>query len=57
VFDLPVTVTIVYTDGRTSDVVVPVIEKDVVQKIPVDGSVRSIHVNRDAAAIAHFDES
>jgi hypothetical protein len=57
VFDIPVTVTIVYADGKTTDVVVPVTEKESTQKIPVDGTVRSVHVNRDSAAIAHFDES
>jgi Peptidase family M1 domain len=57
VFDLPVTVTIAYTDGRSTDVVVPVTEAEVVHRIPVDGTVRSVSVNRDSAAIAHFDES
>ncbi|MGH9346729.1 MAG: M1 family metallopeptidase [Vicinamibacterales bacterium] len=57
VFDLPVTVTIVYADGRSTDVVVPVTEQEVVQKIALDGAVRSVHVNRDSAAIAHFDQS
>jgi len=57
VFDLPVTVTVTYADGRATDVIVPVTEKDVVQKIPVDGTVRGVQVNRDSAAIAHFDQS
>jgi hypothetical protein len=57
VFDVPVTVSIAYADGRTTDVVVPVTEQRVVQKIPVDGAVRQVQVNRDAAALAHFDES
>jgi aminopeptidase N len=57
VFDLPVTVTVTYVDGRSVEVVVPVTEKHVVQKIPVEASVRSVHVNRDSAAIAHFDQS
>jgi aminopeptidase N len=57
VFDVPVTVTIVYADGRSTDVVVPVTEKDVLQKIPVEGQVRNVQVNRDSAAIAHFDQS
>ena len=57
VFDVPVTVTVVYSDGRSTDVVVPVTDKEVVHKIAVDAAVRSVHVNRDAAAIAHFDES
>lgn len=56
-FDVPVTVTIVYADGRSTDVIVPVTEKDVVEKIAVAGVVRSVQVNRDSAAIAHFDQS
>jgi len=57
VFDIPVTVTVLYADGRSADVVVPVTEQKVVQKIPVDGPVRSVQVNRDSAAIARFDQS
>jgi len=56
-FDVPVTVTITYSDGRVTDVVVPVTEKEVVQKIPVNAPVRSVQVNKDAAALANFDES
>jgi hypothetical protein len=57
VFDLPVTVTLTYADGRSADVVVPITEKEVLHKIPVEGSVRSVQVNRDFAAIAYFDQS
>ncbi len=57
VFDIPVTVTIAYTDGRTTNVVVPVTEQKAEHRIPIDGTVRSVSVNRDSAAIAHFDES
>ena len=57
VFDVPVTVTIAFTDGRSVDVVVPVTEAEVVHRIPVDGQVRSVAVNRDSGAVAHFDES
>ena len=56
-FDLPVTVTITHSDGRTIDVIVPVTEHEVVKKIPVEGSVRSVQINKDSAALAHFDES
>jgi hypothetical protein len=56
-FDIPVTVSITYADGRTVDVIVAVTEQQVVQKIPVDGTVRQVQVNRDSAALAHFDES
>jgi hypothetical protein len=56
VFDLPVTVTITYANGRTADVVVPVTEAVVERSIPTTDLVRQVQVNRDAAAIAEFEE-
>jgi hypothetical protein len=55
VFDVPVTVSINVAD-RTHDVVVPITEAVVEQRIPVVGSVRSISVNDDNAALGHFDK-
>jgi hypothetical protein len=52
IFDLPVTVTIGYEDGRTEDVVVVVADREVQQTIPLKGPVRSIEVNKDNAALA-----
>ena len=57
IFDVPVTVTVVYEDGRSTDHVVPVTAKAVERRIAVDGPVRSVEVNRDSAAIARFDQS
>jgi hypothetical protein len=57
VFDVPVTVTLVYSDGRTKDVVVPVTDQRVERRIPTDGAVRQVQVNRDNAALAEFEES
>ena len=56
VFDLPVTVTITYANGRTQDVVVPVTEAIVERSIPTTDLVRQVQVNRDSAAIAEFEE-
>jgi hypothetical protein len=56
-FDIPVTVTITYADGRTQDVVVPVTERRVEWTVPTHGAVRQVQINRDHAAIAEFDES
>ena len=56
IFDVPVTVTITYTDGRTQDVVVHVTERLVEQMIPTDGRVRMVRINQDYAAVAEFDE-
>jgi hypothetical protein len=54
VFDVPVTVSINLGD-RTQDVVVPLTEAVVEQRIPFVGSVRSVNVNDDNAALGHFD--
>jgi Peptidase family M1 domain len=56
VFDVPVTVTITYANGRTQDVVVPVTEAVVERSIPTTDLVRQVQVNRDSAAIAEFEE-
>ena len=57
VFDVPVTVTLQYTDGRTQDVMVAVTETHVEQRIPTKGIVRDVRINRDSAALARFDET
>jgi len=56
VFDLPVTVTLVYANGQTKDVMVPVTDKQMERKIPADGLVRQVQVNRDSAALAEFEQ-
>lgn len=55
VFDVPVTVTITYLSGRTQDFVVPISERVTEWTTPTTGVVRAIQVNRDYAAVAHFD--
>jgi hypothetical protein len=56
VFDLPVTVTLMYANGRTTDVVVPLTEAVVERSIPTTDLVRQVQVNRDSAALAEFEE-
>ena len=56
VFDVPVTVTVTYANGRTMDVVVPVTESVVERSIATTDLVRQVQVNRDSAAIAEFEE-
>jgi predicted metalloprotease with PDZ domain len=56
VFDLPVTVTLTTTSGKLIDVVVPVTDAVVHKDIPSAEPVRQVQVNRDAAAIAEFEE-
>jgi len=56
VFDIPVTVTLTYADGRTAAVVVPVTDAQVERSIPTEGAVRRIQINQDSAALAEFVE-
>ncbi len=56
IFDVPVTVTLQYTDGRLQDVIVPVADAHVEQRIPTRGTVRDVQINRDSAALARFSE-
>jgi len=56
VFDLPVTVTLTYANGRTADFMIPVTEAVVERSIPTTDLVRQVQVNRDSAAIAEFEE-
>jgi len=56
VFDVPVTVTLQYADGRAQDMVVAVTDAHVEQRLPAAGVVRSIQINRDSAALARFVE-
>jgi aminopeptidase N len=56
IFDLPVTITLVNGDGSTTNVIVPVRDKQVDHTIPTSGTVRQVQVNRDFAALAEFDE-
>jgi hypothetical protein len=56
IFDIPVTVRLVLTNGQTRDVIVPVTDKQVARSIPTDTPVRDVQINRDSAALAEFDE-
>jgi hypothetical protein len=56
IFDIPVTVRLVHTNGQTRDVIVPVTDKQVTRSIPTDAPVREVQINRDSAALAEFDE-
>src|SRR4029079_10851549 len=47
IYDVPVTVTISYADGTSTDVVVAVTDRTVERTIPLKGAVRGVDVNRD----------
>jgi hypothetical protein len=48
-------VTVTYSDGKTAEFVVAVTEAVVEQRLPISGSVRSVEVNQDHAALAVID--
>jgi len=54
VYDLPVTVTLQYTD-KSVDHIVPLTEAVVERRFPLAGSLRGVEVNGDNAALATFE--
>jgi len=57
VYDVPVTVTIQHADGRVTEEVVLATDTVTEARIPITGGVRTVELNEDEAALAHFDRS
>jgi aminopeptidase N len=57
IFDVPVTVTLQYADGRLQDVLVPVSDAHVERRIATTATVHEVQINRDSAALARFTEN
>ena len=55
VFDLPVTATISYADGTSEDVVVVLTEATGTVALTPRSAVRTVELNRDDAALGHFE--
>ena len=55
VFDLPVTATLHYADGTSEDVVVVLSEAVGTVTLSPRSALRSVELNRDDAALGHFD--
>ncbi len=54
VLPVPVTVTVLYTDGSSDDIVVPVTEASVSRTVPLRGALRDVRIDEDHAALATF---
>ena len=52
VFDVPVTVTVTYADGSTSEHLVTLTEATTEQRLPLAGAFRSVDANQDGGAVA-----
>ncbi|MCC7035465.1 MAG: hypothetical protein IT179_21810 [Acidobacteria bacterium] len=57
VYDVPVTVTIQHADGRVTEEVVLATDAVTEARIPVSGSVRTVELNQDDAALAYFEQA
>ncbi|MGD9903568.1 MAG: M1 family aminopeptidase [Vicinamibacterales bacterium] len=55
VYDVPVTVTLQYTDGSTEDALVAITEASGSVTLPLKGPLRGVDVNKDDAALGTFD--
>jgi hypothetical protein len=56
IYDIPVTVTVLYADGTNEDVLVRVTEKTVEQRIPLKSALRGVDVNRDGGALVEIEK-
>lgn len=54
-FEIPVTVTLTYRSGRKQSVIVPVSGPATEQRVPLEGALRGVEVNRDNAALAEIE--
>jgi hypothetical protein len=55
IYDLPVTVTLHQTDGKVREEVVLLTEAATEARLPIKGAIRSVEVNADHGALAHFE--
>jgi len=56
IFDVPVTMAVTYTDGRTSEFIVAVNEAANEARFPLTGTLRTVEANPDGAAVAVFEK-
>jgi hypothetical protein len=55
VFDVPVTVTLQYADRRSVDVLVPVTDRIVDQRVVLEGTLRSVEVSKDDGSLIDME--
>ncbi|MBI4264393.1 MAG: hypothetical protein HY657_08450 [Acidobacteria bacterium] len=54
IYDVPVTVSVIYANGATQDVGIPLTDRVVDREIATSGPVRQVQVNGDFAALGEF---
>ena len=56
IYDVPVTMAVTYTDGKTSEFIVTVNEASNEARLPLTGTLRTVEANPDGAAIAVIEK-
>ena len=54
VFDLPVTITLQYSDRKPVDVLIPVTEQSVERRLPLAGTLRGVEISKDDGMVAEI---
>jgi hypothetical protein len=54
IFEVPVTVTVIYRSGESEKIIVPVTEQVTEVRHPLKGQLRSVEVNQDNAALVEI---
>jgi aminopeptidase N len=57
IYDVPVTMAVTYTDGKTSEFIVTVNDATNEARFPLTGTMRTVEANQDGAAIAIIDRN
>jgi hypothetical protein len=57
IFDLPVTVNVQYTDRKPTTVTIPVTDRIVIARIPLEGTLRSVEISKDDTPVAEIPVS
>jgi hypothetical protein len=56
IFDIPITVTVSYSDGTSEDVIVKLTEATTDIVIPLKGTMRAVDVNKDGGALVEIEK-
>jgi hypothetical protein len=56
VFELPLVLTVEYTDRSKTDLVVPVSEQAVDRRFALSAAIRSVEINKDEGVLAEFSQ-
>jgi hypothetical protein len=56
IYDVPITVTITYSDGTSEDVIVSLSERTTERRIELKKAVRAVEANKDSAALVEIEK-